>query len=260
MAALPAALVPGGPLDTRAQEGALLRFAGSLRNGDGRYHALREVLDGAPSRIAGRTPGASIQALDPEEQIALAREVRESCLVVQGPPGTGKTWLGGRMIAALIDGGARVGVTAVSHKAINNLLTELEAAADECGLTFRGVRKSGDSTDSHFPGSSRIQNEADISACEDPSFDLVAGTSWLLSREALDQAFDYLVIDEAGQMSLADALAVGTSARNLILLGDPQQLPHVSQAVHVEGTGLSVLQHALGDHATIPPDRGLFLA
>ncbi len=67
------------------------------------------------------------------------------------------------------------------------------------------------------------------------------------------------MIDEAGQLSLADALASGTAARNLILLGDPLQLPHVSQAVHPEGTSLSVLQHLLGEHPTVPADRGLFL-
>ena len=67
------------------------------------------------------------------------------------------------------------------------------------------------------------------------------------------------MIDEAGQLSLADALAAGTAARNLILLGDPLQLPHVSQAVHPEGTSLSVLQHLLGEHPTVPADRGLFL-
>ncbi len=69
-----------------------------------------------------------------------------------------------------------------------------------------------------------------------------------------------LFVDEAGQLSLADVLAAGTSARSLVLLGDPNQLPQVSQGSHPEGSGLSVLQHLLGEHVTIPPDRGLFLA
>ncbi len=73
-------------------------------------------------------------------------------------------------------------------------------------------------------------------ACFDPQHQLVAGTSWLFAPEFADEQLDYLVIDEAGQLSLADALAAGTSARNLILLGDPLQLPHVSQAIHPGGT------------------------
>ena len=63
----------------------------------------------------------------------------------------------------------------------------------------------------------------------------------------------------AGQISLADALAMGTCARNLILLGDPQQLAQVGQAVHPPGAGASVLEHLLGDDTTIPPERGLFI-
>jgi uncharacterized protein len=90
-------------------------------------------------------------------------------------------------------------------------------------------------------------------------YELVAGTAWLFCREELDTTLDYLVIDEAGQISLADALAMGTCARNVILLGDPQQLAQVSQAVHPPGVGVSVLEHLLGEHTTIPPERGLFI-
>ena len=60
-------------------------------------------------------------------------------------------------------------------------------------------------------------------------------------------------------MSLADALAMGTAARNVVLVGDPQQLAQVIQGTHPAGSGASVLRHLLGGEATIPPDRGLFL-
>ena len=88
---------------------------------------------------------------------------------------------------------------------------------------------------------------------------LFAGTAWLFAAEALDGKIDTLVIDEAGQVSLADALAMGTAARNVVLLGDPLQLAQVSQGTHPEGTGRSVLEHLLGENLTIPPDKGLFL-
>ena len=67
------------------------------------------------------------------------------------------------------------------------------------------------------------------------------------------------MIDEAGQVSLADALAMGTAARNVVLLGDPLQLAQVSQGTHPAGTGASVLEHLLGDEATVLPHMGLFL-
>jgi uncharacterized protein len=88
---------------------------------------------------------------------------------------------------------------------------------------------------------------------------LFAGTSWLFANAVLDGTLDTLVIDEAGQVSLADALAMGTAARNVVLLGDPLQLAQVSQGVHPPGTELSVLEHLLGDQATVPPHMGLFL-
>ena len=89
---------------------------------------------------------------------------------------------------------------------------------------------------------------------------LIAGTAWLFAREELEQApVDYLFIDEAGQVSLANALAMGTSARNLIFLGDALQLAQVTQGTHPPGSGASVLEHLLGDAPTIPPDRGIFL-
>ncbi len=66
-------------------------------------------------------------------------------------------------------------------------------------------------------------------------------------------------IDEAGQVSLADAIAIGTAARNVVLVGDPQQLAQVLQGTHPVGTEKSVLTWLIGDAETIPPDRGLFL-
>ena len=74
----------------------------------------------------------------------------------------------------------------------------------------------------------------------DPELQLLAGTSCLFAREELDQHVDTLFVDEGGQFSLADAIAVGTAARNLVLLGDPNQLPQVSQGSHPPGAEASV--------------------
>jgi superfamily I DNA and/or RNA helicase len=106
----------------------------------------------------------------------------------------------------------------------------------------------------------KLLSESDISVwagCLDAP--LTGGTAWLFAHGDLDRQLDYLFVDEAGQVALADALAMGTCARNLVLVGDPQQLAQVLQASHPDGTEASVLQHLLGDDATIPPDRGVFL-
>src|SRR2546428_3110308 len=157
--------------------------------------------------------------------------------------------------------GRRVGVAATSHKAIHNLLAEVEKAAREEGLAFRGLKKAADGNDESFYKGRSIADVTSVDAFAGARSDvrLFAGTAWLFAHEDLDGGVDPLVIDEAGQVSLADTLAMGTSARNVILLGDPLQLAQVSQGVHPEGTGVSVLEHLLGDAATIPEDRGLFL-
>ena len=127
-------------------------------------------------------------------------------------------------------------------------------------MRFRGLKKAGDSEESAYDSAS-ISSTTDTAALADAGAEvqLFAGTAWLFAHEALDGKVDTLVIDEAGQVSLADALAMGTAARNVVLLGDPLQLAQVSQGTHPQGTGSSVLEHLLGDNATIPPNMGLFL-
>jgi predicted RecB family nuclease len=257
---LPRAIIPGGPIATKEQRGALMRLALSVRAGDSRYPALRDILGRTPPRVRGRPPGGSVQTTDPDEQRTLAEALDSSYLFVQGPPGTGKTWTGARLITHLMLLGRRVGVTATSHKVIHNLLAEVEKAATEEGLAFRGLKKATGSVESVYGGTViRDAEDVDDFVGAGPDVLLFAGTAWLFSREDMDGSVDTLVIDEAGQVSLADALAMGTAARNVILLGDPLQLAQVSQGTHPPGTGVSILEHLLGDAATIPPDRGVFL-
>jgi predicted RecB family nuclease len=224
---LPRALMPGRPWDTRAQRAALARLADNPAH----YPALRAILRRDPPRKD------------------------ESYLFVQGPPGSGKTYYAAQLVARLLGEGKRVGVAAPSHKAIHNLLNEIETAA----RPTRALKKctAGD-PETQYDGK-WIENEDDITPFQDEEVRLLAGTAWLFAREDLDGTLDYLVIDEAGQVSLADALAMGTSARNLVLVGDPLQLAQVSQGVHPGRTGDSVLEHLLGDETTVPPERGIFL-
>jgi predicted RecB family nuclease len=239
--ALPTALIPPKPLYANAQRAALLRFAENRE----RYPAAVEILERRPPRA--RLDGTLTEA---------ALSLDGSYLFVQGPPGSGKTWSGARAALALMQAGRRVGVTALTHKAIHKFLDDLEEAALEEGYEFRGRKK----------GSGEGQYENRFVDCTDSNdamledeLQLLAGTSWLFARDELDQHVDTLFVDEGGQFSLADAIAVGTAARDLVLLGDPNQLPQVSQGSHPPGAGASVLGHLLGDDETVPPDRGLFL-
>jgi uncharacterized protein len=137
----------------------------------------------------------------------------------------------------------------------------VERAAAAEGIAFRGLKKaSKDNAESFYLGASienATANEAFAAAGDEVL--LFAGTAWLFAEERLDGLVDTLFIDEAGQVSLADAMAVGTAATNVVLLGDPLQLAQVSQGTHPEGVGASVLEHLLGDRPTVPPQAGVFL-
>jgi len=154
--------------------------------------------------------------------------------------------------------GRRVGVTALSHKAIHKFLEDVRDAAREAGDQFKGAKKSGGSPESSYEDDF-VESTGSNDAILDPELQLVAGTSFLFAREEMEGLVDTLFVDEAGQFALADALAVGGAARNLILLGDPNQLPQVSQGAHPPGTNASVLGHLLGDEETVPEETGLFL-
>jgi predicted RecB family nuclease len=243
---LPQALVPGRPYRTDAQEDAVSRIGRSLLAGDRRYPAVESVLRREPFE-------RDVQTTDLDEMAELVLSLDGRHLVIQGPPGSGKTWVSGRLIARLLAEGKRVGVASTSHKAIHKLLDEVEAG----GISLHGVKKATAGNPESFYESEHVQSSTDRGDALDAP--LAGGTAWLFAHGDLDGALDYLFIDEAGQVSLADAVAMTTCTRNVVLVGDPQQLAQVIQGSHPEGAGVSVLQHLLDGQATIPPDRGLFL-
>jgi AAA domain/RNase_H superfamily len=239
---LPTALIPPEPLGTYVQRDALLRFAKAQLS----YPASVEILERRPphARLDGTLADAAL-SLD------------GSYLFVQGPPGSGKTYNGARLAIALMQAGRRVGITALSHRAIHNFLTHVQEAADEARFAFRGRKKSS-GEDTEYT-SRCLDSSDDNHDLLDPELQLVAGTSFLFARAEFDRHVDTLLIDEGGQFSLADALAVGTAARNLILLGDPNQLAQVSQGAHPPGANASVLSHLLREDQTVQPEMGRFL-
>ena len=257
---IPDALIARGPVPTDAQRASLVSIAEALVRPpipDPRSLSM-DLLTRAVPRIAGVPTGAVLQTMDLREQQRLVSGLDESYLFIQGPPGSGKTYTGARLIASLVAQGRRVAVTATSHKAIHNMLDEVLAAGREMGVAITGLKKSSGTMESEYEGEG-FESTGSNDVCAASDAPIVAGTSWLFSRDQMAGMFDSLFVDEAGQVSLADAVAMSRCARNLVLLGDPQQLPHVTQGTHPGGAGVSVLEHLLGDASTVAPDRGLFL-
>jgi uncharacterized protein len=164
------------------------------------------------------------------------------------------------MIVDLVRSGRRVGITATTHKAITNLVdAACRRGADE-GVHLSVVQKGDEHRASAAPTVEVVGDNQVVVARLNTGAQVVAGTPWLFGRPELAGAIDVLFVDEAGQMSLANVVAAGASADSIVLLGDPQQLAQPSKGAHPPGSGVSALEHLLGDHATIPGDRGLFLA
>ena len=259
---LPVSLVPEGPIPAPAQRDRLRDLgARVVRDGvSGRDAAMALLLRSRPAD--GATPGEPLRRageITGDAAVRLVLVLRDSYLPIQGPPGTGKTFTAARQIVELIESGRTVGITGPSHAVINNLIGKVCECADARGIEPRiGQRADKDNPQLHPRAKSLSPDRLEQGLC-DGELDLVAGTSWLWSRQQFASSTDVLFVDEAGQLSLANVLSVAHAAGMLVLLGDPQQLAQPSDVAHPPGAGVSALEHILGDHATMPPDTGLLL-
>lgn len=183
-------------------------------------------------------------------------DLDQSYLAVQGPPGTGKTYVGSHVIARLVAHGWKIGVVGQSHAVVENMLC---TAIESAGVDPARVAKKL-ATDHRVPWR-QTKDEDVASLLASPGGALVGGTAWTMTGKSVPAgSLDLLVIDEAGQFSLANTLAVARSAKRLLLLGDPQQLPQVTQGSHPEPVDESALGWLAAGHATLPEDLGYFLA
>ncbi|OLR92475.1 TM0106 family RecB-like putative nuclease [Actinokineospora bangkokensis] len=258
-AGAPQAVLPGRPISTKVKEQAL-------------HDLVRQVIAALPAlpahpgvdllrRLAPRTrrgtrlPDPSFELV--ETVVEAVDRLDRSVLAVQGPPGAGKTYLAARLIAHLVGGGKTVAVTSTSHKAVENVLSAA-LAADPAVPTAK-IPKSGQAGEVAWDQPKTPRALAAWRA-DHPDGHLVGGTAWNLANPLLrEEPFDVLLVDEAGQFALADALAVSSSATSVVLLGDPQQLPQVVQGTHPAGAEASALGHLIGAADVVPPELGYFL-
>ncbi|QCR20775.1 TM0106 family RecB-like putative nuclease [Agrococcus sp. SGAir0287] len=252
---VPIALTPPRPIPTTKQRAAILewgeRVAGSP---DPVVDPMLDVLRRVPPRIAGGMPADGAPA---ERIVAALAAMDRSYLAVQGPPGSGKTHVGATVLRALVEHGWRIGVVAQSHDVVEHLLRR----AIELGVPEDRVGKRPRSGSTSVPGVA-------LQARDIPGFlageggRILGGTSWTFANaeQVPRHALDLLVVDEAGQYSLADTIACSVAANRLLLLGDPQQLPQVSQGHHPEPIDASALGWLSDGHDVLPPGLGVFLA
>ena len=228
--------------------------------GAGSYQAARDLLIRQPPRL-GQPSGQPLLQAGADVQLGALRLVaglQDSYLAIQGPPGSGKSTVGADMVVALVAEGKRIGITANSHKVIGELLKKVATKAATRGVNVTiGQRIPSEPALAQFTHLDTNQKAQE--AIADGLLDVVGATTWLWAREEMINSVDVLVIDEAGQMSLADAIAASPCARSLVLLGDPQQLDQPLQGTHPPGSERSVLAHLLHRDRVMPDHLGLFL-
>ena len=259
---LPLALTPAAPPRVVSLQGAIDEWADSVHAAAPGFpsDAATDILRRIPPRTLSGNPlptgdGDTIDAI-----VRAVLDLDRSYLAVQGPPGTGKTYTGSQVIARLVkEHGFTVGVVAQSHAIIENLLERVVADGVPAAQVAKAPKDS--STDPSYTVIAKSGMAAFLGENAEHGA-VVGGTAWDFSNTARVErgGLDLLVVDEAGQFSLASTIAVAAGAKRILLLGDPQQLPQVSQGAHPEPVDTSALGWVMDGDAVVRPDFGYFLA
>lgn len=212
------------------------------------YDRSHNVSSIAPSKV----PEERLQQI-----IEAVLHLDSSYLTIQGPPGAGKSYTGKHIIAELLKRGLKVGISSNSHKAINNLLISSAQYCEANNINAEFFCTSNTDKELDEIGVNITSNNK-LAQCIEPAV-LVGTTAWGYCRDDMVETLDYLIIDEAGQVSIANLIGMSRSTKNIILMGDQMQLGQPSQGSHPAESGLSILDYLLHQNPTIADDMGVFL-
>ncbi len=264
----PTSLIPYDYIPAYVLSESLLKIAKwvveNSVTGPGEYKAARDLLlrqGPLALKQAMEIPiGEDGQLTEAAKELMSSLAAEPGVLPIQGPPGSGKTFTGARMIVELVRQGRRVGISALSHKVISYLLNEVCATASANNISLRAIQKHNQKDGCDLECVTSAKNDQEVAnALASGSARVAAGTPWLWASPLMSNSVDVLFIDEAGQVSLANTIAVSQAATSVVLLGDPQQLDQPLRGTHPPGAEVSALGHLLNGRKTIDTDRGLFL-
>lgn len=254
-------LVPDESINPKPIPSAIYKTVSEFYEGHLTQCAILDFLLRSKPRIKNHAGDAISPSHEPEakliEIISAIQNLDNSYLTIQGPPGAGKTYTAKHVIAALIKNGAKIGISSNSHKAINHLLVETAVYSRKENIKGHFFCTGDTGSDLEKNNINIIKNEkllANIaSGC------VMGTTAWGFARPDMENQLDYLFIDEAGQVSVANLIAMSRSAKNLVIMGDQMQLGQPSQGSHPAESGLSILDYLLHETPTISDEMGVFL-
>jgi predicted RecB family nuclease len=261
-------LIPFEHHSAKVMESQILALSKKYLEKEELPSALRDFLFRRKPRLRGQHNNLlqSASKRNPEERLQTYKEIvgllDDSYLCIQGPPGSGKTYTAAELIVSLLERKKRIGITANSHSVINNLLNRVVERSRKLGLpvdSFKIQNSTRDTNEMALDSEIKIRESGALFFAAAEKFDLVGGTVFAFSPAEANQRLDYLFIDEASQVSLANFMAVSQTANNLVLIGDQMQLGQPTKGTHPAESGLSTLQYIMGDAATISSDMGIFL-
>ena len=252
----PSGIIQLQRINPSVKEESIIRFAqwvsqNSLDSEDKHYKVGRNLLLRSPAPISV----SDLNKNTVDFAIEIIKSLDGEFLAIQGPPGSGKSYTGSHLILELVKLGNKIGITAMSHKVITNLLRKTYNLGKKEGILLNIIQKTG--SEDNVPW---VITENNIEIAEGISnYQIIAGTSFMWARDEFYQSVDHMFVDEAGQLALIDTIALSQSASNLVLLGDPNQLQQPQQGVHPSGTQVSALEHIINENQTIQKDQGIFL-
>jgi uncharacterized protein len=248
-------------VDASAIAESVYRIADSYFNGGALPSCLEDFLLRKAPRLRGGINSMLLvgDAQQTEGVLDVIARMENTTLCIQGPPGSGKTYTAAHAIAQLVKDGKRVGITSNSHKAIAKLIDEVaKLLAGQRSIRIAKIQSNPKDFEVRAKGVYKIEPQPFFDKGQS-MFSVVGGTAWLFSDKRADNVFDYLFVDEAGQVSIANLAAMSRSARNIVLIGDQMQLSQPLKGSHPGESGKSTLEYLLQEQEVVRSDFGIFL-
>ena len=209
-----------------------------------------------------------------EELILKAKHLNSSIIAVQGPGGTGKSYCIKKLVVELIRNNpqVKIAITANNHAILDKIGLSIynELIEQEIGASINQKKKKGNiERESHtLANDSKVEliRNSKYKPTEDALTQVTIGTTYFFSDNSKNAWFDYLIIEEAGQVTLVDTLLVSASVKKqkdgyfggIILVGDHKQLLTPIKSTKHDGAEISGLEYYV-DSDIVSDEKGVFI-